>query len=589
MLPTPRTIASTAAIAAILAFASSARALTPDQIAVIINPASEGSKKVADHYLAARKIPAENVLTLTIGAAGWTEAYYRDEIVHSLRQQLKDKKIDDKIQCLVTTFDVPLAIPAVALDADAKAEIAGYRQSLGILFPKLEAGLVAYEKIAPNAAATTTSTAPATTSAPASRPAPRTFTDGDLQKLQQKILAAAKAAIDRVKNLPPQTRAAAMQTFIENQTRYFGPAGVLPFLAVSGDSSQAQQERRDLEQMRAQLAEDNQLLANLLKAPPTPASRRQILTLRIKNGGLMGEAAQSSLWMSEAQQPDSSACLDSELALLWEDNYPRARWIPNPDCLDVHPYIGKTPGARIPRILMTSRLDGLTPDAVIGMIDTTLRVEKTGLTGVCYFDARGLTANDAYSAYDADIRKAADYLRQNSSMKVVLENTPELLQAQDAPDAALYCGWYSLRKYIDSCQWNPGFVGYHVASLEMLTLHHEDDRGWVPNLLRHQCAGTLGAVEEPYLNAFPKPSQFFPLLMTGKFTQGEVYLLTNPLLSWRIGYVGDPLYNPFAAQPALASEKILANTELKPAFEILRSLHLGPTPPAATTTTAPKK
>jgi hypothetical protein len=44
--------------------------------------------------------------------------------------------------------------------------------------------------------------------------------------------------------------------------------------------------------------------------------------------------------------------------------------------------------------------------------------------------------------------------------------------------------------------------------------------------------------------------------MTGKLTLAEVYWKTNPMVSWRIAMIGDPLYTPFKANPALALENL---------------------------------
>jgi hypothetical protein len=80
--------------------------------------------------------------------------------------------------------------------------------------------------------------------------------------------------------------------------------------------------------------------------------------------------------------------------------------------------------------------------------------------------------------------------------------------------------------------------------------------GWVRGLLDHGVVATLGPVSEPYLTAFPPPQEFFPLLLTGKLTMAEVYWRTVPLMSWKMGLIADPLYNPFAARPALAVEQL---------------------------------
>ena len=102
----------------------------------------------------------------------------------------------------------------------------------------------------------------------------------------------------------------------------------------------------------------------------------------------------------------------------------------------------------------------------------------------------------------------------------------------------------------------PGAVGYHIASYELTSLHDEKSTEWVPNLLNDGVVATLGAVHEPFLSAFPRPDDFFPLLMTGRLTLAEVYWKTAPTVSWRIAMIGDPLYLPFKAKPAMPVEAL---------------------------------
>jgi hypothetical protein len=97
----------------------------------------------------------------------------------------------------------------------------------------------------------------------------------------------------------------------------------------------------------------------------------------------------------------------------------------------------------------------------------------------------------------------------------------------------------------------PGAVGFHVASFEMVSLRDPGNNGWVRGLLNDGIAATLGPVSEPYLQAFPSPDEFFPLLLTGKLTLAEVYWKTEPMSSWRMCLVGDPLYTPFKVHPAM--------------------------------------
>lgn len=241
---------------------------------------------------------------------------------------------------------------------------------------------------------------------------------------------------------------------------------------------------------------------------------------------------------------DTSAAVDSELALLLSSEYPLASAIPNPEFIHQRGKINNPP-----KVLMVSRLDAPTPVIAEGLIRTAIEVEKSGLSGKFYLDARGITKDDDYGMVDKDIRKTAQLMKR-SSMPVVLDNQPGLFKAGEAPSAALYCGWYSLAKYRDAFQWAKGAVGYHIASAEARSLHDKKAKYWVKSMLERGVIGTLGPVGEPYLRAFPLPSIFFQLLMSGQYTLAEVFAMSNPFLSWRMILIGDPLYNPFKAKPA---------------------------------------
>ncbi len=241
---------------------------------------------------------------------------------------------------------------------------------------------------------------------------------------------------------------------------------------------------------------------------------------------------------------DTIAAVDSELALLLSPPYKLAGWQVNPEFLYFRDRVNDPP-----RILMVSRLDAPDPGLVEKMIRTAIEVEQTGLSGKFYLDARGLTGKDAYSEFDENIRETARIL-QKGSMPVVLDNRPELFGTGEAPSAALYCGWYSLGEYRDAFEWSKGAVGYHVASAEAKSLHDPKHSYWVKSMLGRGVIASLGPVTEPYLTAFPLPSLFFQLLMSGQYSLAEVFAMSNPFLSWQMVLVGDPLYNPFKQKPA---------------------------------------
>jgi len=141
-------------------------------------------------------------------------------------------------------------------------------------------------------------------------------------------------------------------------------------------------------------------------------------------------------------------------------------------------------------------------------------------------------------------------------MPLVLDKAPGLFPPGSCPNAALYCGWYSLGRYVPAFKWNQGAVGYHVASSEATTLKKPGSTVWCKRMLEAGVAATLGPVAEPYLFSFPLPDRFFPILMTGKLTLLEVYFLTVPHVSWMQVLIGDPLYQPFKNNPAIRPQKI---------------------------------
>jgi len=63
-------------------------------------------------------------------------------------------------------------------------------------------------------------------------------------------------------------------------------------------------------------------------------------------------------------------------------------------------------------------------------------------------------------------------------------------------------------------------------------------------MLMHGVTATLGPVTEPYLYAFPEPKLFFTELLNGSCLV-EAFYRTEPVTSWQMLLIGDPLYRPF--------------------------------------------
>lgn len=152
------------------------------------------------------------------------------------------------------------------------------------------------------------------------------------------------------------------------------------------------------------------------------------------------------------------------------------------------------------------------------IINDSLKAEKNGLKGRAYFDARWPEPDkdnlSGYKLYDKSIHLTAKFIKNNDLMPMVLEQTNQLFQSRDCPQTALYCGWYRLANYLDAFDWQPGAIGYHIASSECSTLKG-NSQVWCKRMLEDGISATLGPVSEPYVQAFPLPEIFFKTLLDG--------------------------------------------------------------------------
>jgi uncharacterized protein (TIGR03790 family) len=220
------------------------------------------------------------------------------------------------------------------------------------------------------------------------------------------------------------------------------------------------------------------------------------------------------------------------------------------------------PATTLP-ILMVSRLDAPTPQLAKQLVDHALQAEQQGLSGKVYFDARGMQSEPplGYGFYDQSLRDLAELFRRHTQYTVVLENSERRFsQAGEAPNVAVYAGWYRLRFYEDAFTFNPGAIGYHLASGEAISIHGPGEPGWCKNALSHGITATLSPTNEPYLGAFSPPNEFFGLLLTGRYSLVEVYFLTTRYVSWRMVLFGDPLYNPWRGKTLVTQGDITWQT-----------------------------
>jgi uncharacterized protein (TIGR03790 family) len=239
------------------------------------------------------------------------------------------------------------------------------------------------------------------------------------------------------------------------------------------------------------------------------------------------------------------------------------------------------------RTLMVSRLDAPTFELAKGLVDKALEAEAAGLAGKAYIDGRGMgqldqapAAPGSFADYDRALLILAKALEEQTTIETVVNTSPALFKAGECPDAALYCGWYSLGKYVDAFDWQIGAVGYHLASSEAATLHDAASQVWCKKMLEDGVTATMGPVYEPYLASFPRPEEFFGLLVQGELTLAECYWRSLPFTSWMQTLIGDPLYRPYKNHQVLKSPEARAAADAANLIDALQSPAATPETPA---------
>ncbi len=499
---------------------STACALEPSQILVIANDTNRASTRIAEYYADKRQIPPEQILRLPLQQPlldSIDRQAYLDAIADPVRQFLRQSRNSGTIKCLVTVYGIPYKIrptgPAkedVILTGDLQRIHENRSELLRRIALRLEDAELKRVAVDPQ------------------KPPAMSVLLQDLPARFDNALALLEAGPDRGK------QSALKSEWLALYIEAFGkPAGWKKAMAMGLDSTPTREEQLLLQEdsRRLQKARDEQWTV------------RQKFDARLMDSlerlaGLTGLLTVLESDLDRLKGKETGGSLDSELALIQFDDYPLYRWQPNEL---------KNPTSGFgTRTLMVSRLDGPEESLILGLVDKALSAEKSGLKGTAYFDCRYANpAGDAlFFQYDRSIRAAAALVRKHTDLHVVEDHRAELFPPGSCPAAALYCGWYSLRKYVDAFDFVPGAVGYHIASFEASDLRNPASTEWVSAMLRDGITATLGPVNEPYLSAFPLPDDFFGELIHGRCL-AEAYYRSNPFNSWQMLLIGDPLYRPF--------------------------------------------
>jgi len=518
--------------------------LSASQVMIVANANSPDSIRVAQHYAKRRGIPSQQIAKLDLPfEETMSREDYDRQLVMPLRQMLQKAGLQRSVRVLVTVFGVPLRVSTQSLTdeerrwrLDAKTRMAAARSAL--LEVERKARDIPGE---------------AGSSGMPNEKGGQGLAEFDRNlAFLARIDVVTEAALRRAKALDLPTRErwyARVEAMIR---QYQGIAGVTQLR----QDFQGNTLTSGVGEERNRLAQQAEGLKLLLSALQLPVSReRDILYRKVEEVyGAYGLFALAALELKRLSTEEADAAVDSELSLLWWDGEDYGFAWRQTNALH-HGFKKTQAGARqeIP-LLMVSRLDAPTADHALQMVDRAIEAERQGLVGTIFLDARGLPVkdrSDTYGRYDQSLRDLHAFTTKHTAYRSVLENTESRFHRPgDAPDVALYAGWYRLRQYEDAFTFKPGAIGYHMASAEAVSVRNSMERGWCKNALERGITATIGSVGEPYLDAFPEPLEFISLMMTGQYSLVEAYYLTSRWVSWRMVLFGDPLYNPWKTKPA---------------------------------------
>ena len=522
------------AIAVVLISASGAYALSPAHVLVVGNANSPDSVELTQFYAQQRGIPPQNVVFVKCTTQ---QDISREEFDVNIRMPLRQYVFENRlrdIQAICLMWGVPVRVMGPLVD-DTKKEIleAAKRSAekshnrLAVDYKLLPAVAKKFPPLDGNALKPL---GKLFSLPPYDLPNPPPM--ANLVKDLQELLVQKHDESQRLED--PNQRAIAQRQLMALQLDAFGVGGLLKYVSEKKPAGAPA-----VDAMQKQLDEANRRFVALTEGETTLQSVQFMLQLADATGGATLEYGVAAALMRRLAPPDADASVDSELALLPTAMHELSGPLDNPIYWRRGANIDAAP------VVMTARIDGPTAADARRMIETSLQAEKTGLKGNFYIDAGGKAPQ-----YDELLLQLAGQLTTQGKFPVVLDKKETVMAADTAPDAAMYIGWYSLQKYVPAFKWLPGSVGWHIASWEAQHLRDPNSEEWCVKMIQNGVAATIGATNEPYLHAFPMPQEFFPMLMTGKWTLAECYWRTSPTISWRMTLIGDPLYNPFAASPA---------------------------------------
>lgn len=519
---------------ALSATVGSAVALEPEEVAIVVRRDDTMGLRVARYYCDQRKVPRTQIIVVDLPAVEempWTA--YEQRVQTPVRNYLKRKDLESKIRCLLLIGNLPLKVtpdPATAAEKSELDKLKKYRKQ----------GELEYYQQGWRMEQLSNGQMPGTP--PKDIPSKQLKHYWDIDKYYQEMR---DRAANAVPALPEKERRQVTPRLKEIQEAVEGLAGVAgkePDDLIAEDFKERhaawQKQQEQIEKYRKEIRS----LANQ-RGPVTMRDKRRNLCLQ--HFGLRAALSQVIDDMNELGSSARSAALDSELALLWDDNYRLHGGQSNPlagDGIDQKPEPGKTPAA-----LMVARLDGPDPARAIRLIDECKLVERRGkgIVGKLCVDTRGLPTTDTDHRWDQMLLEVADAKGLPEDLTLVKDLSVLAMVGSKANPVALYFGWNDLPKTDQKYQCVSGAIAVCYSDNSAEQIHQSAGGQWANIWLSAGAAAVIGGIDRVHPTYPPKATSLLDALVKDHLTLGEAYWKTVPHTSWQVLLIGDPLYRPW--------------------------------------------
>lgn len=424
-------------------------ALEPNEILVIANADNPASMRVARHYCQKRDVPEKNILKLDLKPELTdviTRSDYEKLIARPVRDKLSTPDFAGRIKCLLTVYGVPFRVGPRGILKGEQANLAELSELARHKTDQLEDILRQFESLTGLECTL--------------------LADNDKQPSARNILKELESYIKKTQAKIDAIADKAQKRRLLNQwfslyANLYGKTRTLQTAQAEADLS-----IRLTEADEAEILQCNRLFrraggekwgfekclkAGFYEAVETVA-------------GIEGLLLRLNADIDNIKGTETGASVDSELSMVMFDDYELYRQQPN----ELKDRIFWTDT----KTIMVSRIDGPGEHIAAGLVDKAFSAERNGLNGIAYIDSGYSVKKKAplYVEYDESLQQTAVMIARRTGMKVVQEQTPKLFTPGQCPKTGLYCGWYSLKKYVDAFDFVAGAVGFHIASWEAIDL-----------------------------------------------------------------------------------------------------------------------